>query len=392
MTRRQADVVIIGGGVIGASIAHFLAADPDWSGSVVVVERDPTFQNGSTARSAASIRQQFSTPENVRISLFGIDFLRNLADHLSVDGEPPPDISLHEGGYLLLAATPEGETVLRDNHAIQQAEGADIALVTPDEMSARFPWMRVDDLRLGALGLSGEGWFDAFSLLQGFRRKAKSNGVEHIHDEVVGLNRQGDRITGVALASGETIACGLVVNAAGPRSHLVTAMAGVDLPVRPRKRHVFVFTCPEIISNSPLVTDPSGLYFRPEGDRFICGISPKEGEPDPDCLDLEEDHSMFEDVHWPILAQRVPAFEAIRFAGAWAGHYSMNTVDANAILGPHPERPNMILVNGFSGHGLQQSPAVGRGIAEWIIHGEYRTLDLSRFAFGRQPVIEKNVI
>ncbi|MCF8502696.1 MAG: FAD-binding oxidoreductase, partial [Rhodospirillum sp.] len=196
MTRRQADVVIIGGGVIGASIAHFLAADPDWSGSVVVVERDPTFQNGSTARSAASIRQQFSTPENVRISLFGIDFLRNLADHLSVDGEPPPDISLHEGGYLLLAATPEGETVLRDNHAIQQAEGADIALVTPDEMSARFPWMRVDDLRLGALGLSGEGWFDAFSLLQGFRRKAKSNGVEHIHDEVVGLNRQGDRITG----------------------------------------------------------------------------------------------------------------------------------------------------------------------------------------------------
>jgi sarcosine oxidase len=392
MTVRKADVVIIGGGVIGASIAHFLTADPDWSGSVVVVERDTTFQDGSTARSAASIRQQFSTPENVRISLFGIDFLRHLDDHLSVDGEPPPAISLREGGYLLLAATPEGETVLRENHAVQAAEGADIALVTPDEMAARFPWMRVDDLRLGALGLSGEGWFDAFSLLQGFRRKAKANGAEMLHDEVVGLTREGERITGVTLASGDEIACGLVVNAAGPRCHLVAAMAGVDLPVRPRKRHIFVFTCPDIIPNSPLVTDPSGLYFRPEGDRFICGISPKDGEDDPDCLDLEEDHSMFEDVHWPILAERVPAFEAIRFAGAWAGHYSMNIQDGNAILGPHPERPNMILANGFSGHGLQQSPAVGRGIAELIIHGAYKTLDLTRFAPGREPVIEKNII
>ncbi|ABC22870.1 NAD(P)/FAD-dependent oxidoreductase [Rhodospirillum rubrum] len=392
MAPSTADVVIIGGGVIGAAISYFLAADPLFQGKIVVVERDPSFKDGSTARSAASIRQQFSTPENVRISLFGIDFLRTIHQTLAVEGEPAPDVSLRENGYLLLAASEKGAAILAENQAMQAAEGADIVLQSPSELAARFPWLRTDDLALGAFGLSGEGWLDAFSLLQAFRRKARSLGVVHVTDEVTGIERSGGRVGAVTLASGGRIACGLAVNAAGPRAAMVADMAGLALAVRPRKRFIFVFTCPEALPACPLVVDPSGLYFRPEGDRFICGISPKDGEDDPDCLDLEVDHALFEETLWPLLGGRVEAFERVRFAGAWAGHYAMSLLDGNAVLGPHPDCPNLILANGFSGHGLQQAPAVGRGIAELITHGAYRSLDLSRFAFDRAPIIEKNII
>ncbi len=377
------DVVIVGGGVIGSAIAWSLADSDDFDGRVLVVERDPGYARCSTALSAGSIRQQFSIAENIRISQYGAEFLRAAPQRLAVDGDCPA-LSFCEGGYLFLASA-AGLPVLQRNHALQRELGADVALLDADELRARFAWLNVGDLAGGCLGLSGEGWFDPYGLLQAFRRKARALGVDYRADEVVGLRRAGARaagpVTAVELAGGDVIDCGWAVNAAGPQAARVAAMAAIELPVRPRKRYVFCFDCREPIRAAPLLVDPSGLYFRPEGERFICGMSPGE-EEDPDCEDFVVDYDWFEQRLWPLLAARVPAFAAIRQRAAWAGHYAYNTVDQNAILGAHPDCANLLFANGFSGHGLQQSPAVGRAIAELICHGEFRALDLSRLSFA----------
>ncbi len=388
--RDAVEVAIIGGGVIGAAIAYFLTTDPVMAGKVTVLERDPTYAECSTTRSVGSIRQQFSTAENVRISRFGIDFLRRAPEILAVPGCEPPHLSLVEGGYLFLA-TAAGRPVLEANHRVQQAEGAPVDLLSPDALSARFPWLRVDDIALGSLGRCDEGWFDPYALLQAFRSRARHQGAVFRKAEVVGLSLDRTRVTGLNLDDGSALGCAVCVNAAGPRAHLAAAMAGVDVPVRPRRRCVFTFTCPDTLPGCPMIIDPSGFYVRPEGDRFLCGLPPAAAD-DHDTLDLDVAYDLFDERLWPLLADRIPAFERLRFAGAWAGHYAMNTVDANALIGWHPERPNLMLANGFSGHGIQQSPAVGRAVAELILHGRFTTLDLSRFAPDRAPVLEQAVI
>ena len=391
----RADVVIVGGAIIGSSVATFLALRPDWSGRIVVVERDPTYRTSSTTLSAASIRLQFSTPLNIEISRFGVELIKDLDRWLGVDGAPPPEIDFVEGGYLFLA-TPPGLTVLRQNHAVQRERGVNVVLLDPGELVARFPWLRVDGLAGGSLGLADEGWFDAYALLQAFRRKARSLGVEYVAGTVAGIERDGSAIQGVRLADGRRIATERVVNAAGPRAAEVAAMIGAELPVHPRKRFVYHFDCRERLGLAPLTILPSGVYFRPEGEAWIAGYSPRAGEPDPDTLDLEVDRSRFDDFVWPEVARVVPAFESVRLLDAWAGHYEVNTVDHNAVIGPHPELPGFLFANGFSGHGLQQAPAVGRGLAEWITTGGYETLDLAPLGYERilrnQPIRELNVV
>ncbi len=394
MADQSFDIVIAGGGVIGSAVAYFLSVEPGFSGTVAVIERDPTYRTASTTLSAASIRQQFSTPENIAIGLFGAEFLRRSHEALSVDGHPC-EIGFVEGGYLFLA-TAGGVPVLRENHALQRRMGADNVLLDPAGLKARFPWLNVDDLALGCLGLSMEGWFDPHGLLQGFRRRARANGVTYLTDEVVGLERDGNRITAARLAGGDRVACGTLVNAAGAWAGRLAAMAGIPLSVEPRKRFVYMINCREPVEPlAPLLIDPTGIYFRPEGKGFICGMSPPEDEDGPSD-DLEVDYRPFEDVIWPVLANRVPAFEAVKLQSAWAGFYDFNPIDHNGIVGRHPDVTNLVFANGFSGHGLQQSPAVGRGVAELISHGEYRSLDLTRFAYERfaagQLIIEKNVV
>jgi len=394
---RTCDCLIVGGGVIGSAIAFFLAREAP-SLRIVVLEPAPGYQDSSTARSAASIRQQFSTPENIRMSLFGRDFLRSIGDWLRLEKEPPPfdvpDVAFREGGYLFLA-TQAGAETLRRNHALQTSLGADIDLMAADALGARFPWLSVGDLALGALGRSGEGWFDALALLQGFRRKAIELGVRYVAEACVGVDAAAGRVSSVRLSGGGRIACGTLVNAAGAAAPKIAAMAGVGLPVASRKRFVFVFDCRTSIPDLPLLVDPTGAYVRPEGSVYICGTSPPP-DNDPDCEDLDVDYSLFEDVLWPTLAARIPAFEAIKLTNAWAGHYAMNVLDQNAILGPHPGLPNFLFANGFSGHGLQQAPAVGRAIAERIVHGRYVSLDLSAFDYTRfaesRLVREANVV
>lgn len=393
----RADVVIVGGAIMGSSVATFLARRDDWHGRIVVVERDPTYHTSSTTLSAASIRLQFSTELNIEISRFGIEVIKHLDAWLGVEGDPPLSVDFVEGGYLFLASE-AGRSILEHNHAIQRAHGASVVLLDPDELRARFPWMATDDLAGGSLGLSDEGWFDAYALLQAFRRKARSLGVEYVAGEVAALDLDpgGKRLAGVRLVDGSDIGADWVVDAAGPRGASIAAMAGVELPVRPRKRFVYHFDCRTPVPGAPLTIDTNGVYFRPEGPAFIAGYSPREGEADPDTLDLDFDRRPFEEVVWPSLAHRVPAFEAIHLLDGWAGHYEVNTLDHNAILGPHPELANLLFANGFSGHGLQQAPAVGRGLAEWIATGRYETLDLSPLGYGRitrnTPVRELNVV
>jgi len=387
------DVIIVGGAVIGSSAAWFLTGRDDFKGRVLVIEKDPNYEFCSTTLSAASIRQQFSTPINIEMSGFGIEFLRNLKRDL----DPDVDISFHEKGYLVLA-TESGRDILRQNHATQTKLGADIVWMEPDELAAKYPWMNTSDLAAACWGRTGEGWFDAYSLMQSFRKQARRQGADYIDGEVVEVLRDGDQVTGVVLKDGRRFGCGVLINAAGTGGSKVARMAGLEIPVEPRKRCIFVFDCrdaADINASCPMLIDPSGLYVRPEGDLFITGIAPP-ADRDPECWDFEVDYSLFDDIIWPGLYERCERFEAIKMVNAWAGHYSYNLLDQNAIIGPHPEVKNFFFANGFSGHGLQQSPAVGRGLSELIVAGHYQTLDMSVFGYERirdnAPVLELNVI
>jgi FAD-dependent oxidoreductase domain-containing protein 1 len=387
------DVVIVGGAVHGASLAYHLAA-AGFDGRVLVIEKDPTFRTAATALSAGSIRQQFSTAVNVEISLFGIKFLRAIGDLLAVDGDRP-DIALHEGGYLFLATPGAGATALAENHALQASLGADILHLDRMGLAEHFPYLATSDLAAGCFGRSGEGWFDGYALMQALRRRAASLGVEFRAAEVAEIEQSGGRATGVRLADGSTISAGFVAVAAGTGTLRLVADLGIPLPVRARKRFVFAFSCREALPHFPLLIDPTGVYARPEGDLYIAGSSPP-AEDDPDAVDFDVDHRFFEETIWPALAHRVPAFERIKPGRSWAGHYDLNTFDANAIVGPLPALPNVVIATGFSGHGLQQAPAIGRGLAEQIMHGRYTTLDLSPLGYERvtagKPIVERNVV
>jgi glycine/D-amino acid oxidase-like deaminating enzyme len=390
MSAEHFDVVIIGGAAIGSATAYFLTHDLAFEGSVAVIERDPTYAHAATTLSAASIRQQFSTPENIRMSQFGVAFFRTLQQRFGAQA----DIGFRERGYLLLASE-TGEETLLANHAVQQAESADIVLMDQAALADNFRWLKTSDLRLGAFGRTGEGWFDAHSLLGLLRGAARQSGARYLHGEVVGITRDGARATGVTLAEGTRISCGTLVNAAGPQAGDVAALAGVALPVEPRKRCVFVVACRTALPGMPLMVDPTGVWVRPEGEVYICGVSPPE-ETDARAADFEVDYGLFEEVVWPMLAHRVPAMEALKLQRAWAGHYDYNTLDQNAVIGRHPEIANLIFANGFSGHGLQQSPAAGRAAAELIVHGKFVSLDLTLFGYERvlngRAVRELNVI
>ncbi|RUU10356.1 FAD-binding oxidoreductase [Mesorhizobium sp. M7A.T.Ca.TU.009.01.3.2] len=372
------DIVIIGGAIVGSSVAYYLR-EQGFSGTIALVERDPQFAHAATTLSMASIRQQFSIPENIRLSQFTLKLFRRLKEEFGADA----DIGFREGGYLILAGE-DGLPILKSNHEAQMAEGADIVLEDADQLTRRFPWLSTEGISAGAYGRTGEGWFDAHAMLTLFRKALRQKKVDFIAADVTGIARDGNRVTEVSLGNGETLEAGIVVNAAGPNAGKVAAMAGLELPVEPRKRNVFVFEAREKYADMPLLVDPSGIYVRPEGSVYLTGgAEPEEGDRAPDPGDFEVNWPLFEEVIWPVLATRIPAFEAIKPTRAWAGHYDYNTLDQNAVIGPHPQVGNFIFANGFSGHGLQQAPAVGKALAELIVHGGYRTVDCSAFGYGR---------
>ena len=374
-------MVIAGGGVTGCSTAYWLASRPDFDGNIAVVERDPTYANAPSAKASGGIRQQFSTPENVQIGLFGAQFVKTIEERLAVDGEST-GVLFREQGYLLLA-TPDALPIMRKAHEIQCANGADIVFKNPAELGQEFPWINASDLAGAFFGQSNEGWVDPYSVLQAYRRKARSLGVTFIKDDVSSIEYAGHKATGVHLNEGGLVSAGTVINAAGASGALALARGvGMELPLSSRLRTTFVFECKEDIAHGQLTVLPNGCAWRPEGSRFITNMAPPP-EADPQTFEHDINYAQFDDVIWPTLARWVPAFEAIKFSHAYSCHYDVNTLDENLIIDRCGELDNCFVAAGFSGHGMQQSPAVGRALSELVCDGRFTTLDLSRFDFSR---------
>ncbi|XP_004408845.1 PREDICTED: FAD-dependent oxidoreductase domain-containing protein 1 [Odobenus rosmarus divergens] len=424
----HSDVVIVGGGVIGLSVAYWLKRleKPRGAIRVLVVERDHTYSQASTALSVGGIRQQFSVPENIQLSLFSVEFLRNINEYLAVVDDPPLDIQFNPSGYLLLASE-KGAAVMESNVKVQRQEGAKVCLMSPEQLRNKFPWINTEGVALASYGMEHEGWFDPWCLLQGLRRKVQSMGVLFCHGEVTRFvsssshtkTTSGEEVTLRRIhevhvkmdrsLEYQPVECALVINAAGAWSGQIAELAGVGkgppgtlqgtkLPVELRKRYVYLWHCPQGPGlETPFVMDAGGAYFRREGlgNNYLGGCSPTE-EEEPDPGNLEVDHDFFQDKVWPPLAQRVPAFETLKVRSAWAGYYDYNTFDQNGVVGPHPLVVNMYFATGFSGHGLQQAPAVGRAVAEMVLDGHFQTINLSPFLFNRfylgEKVQEHNII
>jgi glycine/D-amino acid oxidase-like deaminating enzyme len=391
------DVVLVGGAVMGSSSAYWLTENPDFKGTVLVVERDSTYHLAPSARAASCIRQQFSQPINVLISQFSVEFIRSFQERMKkhYDADAVPDLSFKEHGFLY-CWKPEHAEKARARAELQRSLGAHTLFLTPGDIKARFPWANVDDLGGASWATEAEGWFDNVGLLNGLRHAAKKQGAEYIDNEVVGIDREGDRVTAVRLATGERITCGTVVNTAGGRGREVANMAGLDIPIERRKRDLFVFASDKPVGGRmPHVIDISGSFCRPEGQLFLTGHAPPE-DPAVTLDDYEARHDDFEEYIWPALINRIPQFDAIKVQRYWTCHYDYNTLDYNAIIGPHDVVKNFIFCNGYSGHGLQQSPAMGRAISELITYGSYRTLDLKEMSYERvlknQPFLEEAII
>ncbi len=399
MAKERYDVVIIGGAVMGSSCAYWLSENPDFDGTVAVVEQDPTYAKASTGLSAASVRHQFSQPVNIALSQFTSEVIANFHEMVEVDGYAPA-LGFRETGYLFLA-TEAGLATLRRNHQVQRALGVEVSLLTAAELHTRLPCMNTDDLAGASLGERHEGTLDAFALMAGFRQRARHNGVTHLTDRVVGLQHTPDRVTAVQLASGIELDCGHVVDCAGTRASTMSSMLGLGLPVEPHVRSVFVLDCPDTLDLGPgrrwlpLTVDVSGVWMRSEPPHHLAGGVPR-SDLGVDHDDFRVRRDEFEDQIWPSIANRIPAFERVRVTHSWAGHYAFNTLDHNAVVGPAPSHPNFVFANGFTGHGLQHAAGIGRGVAELICHGEYRTIDLTPLGYERivteSPFVEENII
>ena len=392
------DVVIVGGAIMGSSAAWFLGRDPDFTGRILVVERDPGYGACSTAHTNSCIRQQFSTELNIRISQFAAHFIKSLPEYMGMDADVPR-LSIQSFGYMYLARDDAFADALRAGHQLQTALGAATRLMTPDQIAAAYPFYNLDDIVLGSINPVDEGYWDGWALFDAWRKQARLSGVEYVANEVVAMTcaPAGHRVDSVTLATGEVISCGHVVNASGPRAARTATMAGIALPVEPRKRFTWIFKAARPLDRDlPLTIDPTGVHVRENGGGTYQAGGHSAYDPAVDPTDFTMDHALWQDHVWPVIAARIPAFEAVKVTREWAGHYAYNTLDQNAIVGPHPQLANFFFLNGFSGHGLQQSPAMGRGLAEILIHGAYQTLDLSPFHFDRiaagRPVLERAII
>ena len=387
MPRANSGQVVIVGGAIMGSFSAWALRKAGFAGSITVVEKDPTYQCSSTALSAASIRTQFGTPTNIQMSLYGAQIFRAIK---AVFGSET-DIGFHEKGYLILGGA---DQVAERTAAVQMQRtyGADIQVLAPDELRARFPGINFDDVGIGTFGAQHEGWFDAWSLLSTVRRAARQLNIDYVEASVKGFETDDAKVTGVVLSNGQRLPCDYCVLAAGAWSGRLVAPLGIDLPVVPKKRTVFSFKTPFRLSNFPMLFDASGIWVRPDGDGYIGGIQPlPENDGDADG-DFEPQHDLLEESFWPLLAARIPAMEQLRLHRAWAGHYEVNTLDHNGVVGAHDELINLIFATGFSGHGVMHAPAVGRGVAELITSGGYRSIDMGPLGWARirtsTPMVE----
>ena len=397
-THDKYDVIIIGGAIMGSSTAWFLSQNPDFNGTILVVEKDQKYEFCSTTHTTSCIRQQFSTELNIEISQFAANFINNFQEYMDNDIRAPK-LAIKSFGYMYLAADEDFAKKLRTNQKVQVAAGAATELMTPDEIKFRYPFYKVEDIKLGSINLVNEGYWDSITVFEWMKNKARENGVEYIENEVIEIikNKSEDQVISVKLASGETISGDNFVNATGPRAAVVSKMAGIEIPVEPRKRYSWIFKAENPLDRDlPLTIDPSGFHVRENGGGTYQAGGHGVHDPAVNFDDFIMDNDLWENTVWPVLFNRIPQFESLKLISQWAGHYAMNTLDQNAIIGPHNTVQNFFFQNGFSGHGTQQAPAMGRAIAEILTYGCYKTIDMSAFKYERllngHKVIEEAII
>jgi FAD-dependent oxidoreductase domain-containing protein 1 len=390
VAEKSYDVIIVGGGIMGSSTAYNLKRLEEKI-KVAVVEMDSTYSRASSTLSLANIRIQFSLKENIQISQYAFEVLERFAEEMAV-GDEKPTIAFHREGNLFLVAL-EGRALAEKALALQKSVGCDVEWWPPEEIRKHYPLYFPSGYEGGTFGPQ-DGHLDAYAMLMGFKAKAKFLGAEYVTDEAIQIVKDRKQVTGVRLASGSNLSSKFVVNCAGAWAARVASMAGVTIPVVPVKRQVFALdTKVKPARPLPLTVLPSGLYFRTEtGNLILLGKSLDE---DAVGFDFTWDEKRFTELLWPELATFVPVFDTLKVVRGWAGLYAVNTLDSNAILGGWPELHGFYLANGFSGHGLQQAPAVGRYIAELIL-GLKPALDLSIFTplriLENRPLSEGGIV
>jgi glycine/D-amino acid oxidase-like deaminating enzyme len=384
------DVIITGGGIMGSATAYYLTkSDP--SLNVAVVERDPTYARASTTLSMSNVRIQFSLKQNIQISQFAFQVLETFEQDMAV-GDHVPKIYFHRDGNLFLVGEQNLEAARRA-YDLQRSLGCRVEWWSPSEIKAHYPLYETAGYVGGTFG-PDDGHFDAYAALMAYKAKARSQGVHYLTGEVVKIRTAAGHAEGVDLGSGETLVGGCVVNCGGAWAAQIAETAGVKLPVIPVKRQVFALdTAVKPDGPLPLTVLLSGLYFRTEtGGLILLG---KSMEEDPAGFNFSWDSQRFMEILWPELAEFVPAWDRLKLVRGWAGLYDVNTLDHNAIIGEWPEISGLYLATGFSGHGLQQGPAVGRYLAEIILNHPV-SLDLSLFSPQRilqnRPLSEDGIV
>ncbi len=375
------DVLVIGGGVMGSATAwHLLAAEPGLA--VAVVEPDPTYAAAASSFASGGVRQLFSRPENVLMSRYTHEVIAGWADWAAPDGPADPaeapDLGWHQNGYLFITE-PDLSDQLRADFEQQVALGVEAIWLEPDDLGERYPLIATEDLGPAVLS-PRDGWLTPSAFLGGLVRRARRLGAAYIRDRVVTIERDGRRATGATLASGAAVSAEHVVNVAGVWGPELSRQIGLDVPVEPMRRFDHYLESPLLFADYPFIKDPQGLAIRPEGPGFTAGMV---DFSTPGGWDLSIDTSWFEEVVWPALVERVPDADRVRLVSTWSGHYDQNRLDGQMILDRWDELDNYYVATGFSGHGLMHAPAVGRALAELILHGEFQTLDLTRMGLAR---------
>lgn len=394
--RNHYDVVIIGGATSGSAIAFFLTSNPDFKGSILVVERDPTLRESATRASNYCVRQQFATEINIKIAQYAAEFIKNFKS--IVGTEDCPELAIRNFGYLYLASDEEFCQVLKEDQALQASCGAGTQLVSKDFIAEHYPFFKLDDVLMGSFNTQDEGEFDGWKIFQTCRNTAIARGAEYIDNEVIDIVVRDNEVQEVVLKTGHRLRTGKIVNAAGTRSSYVAKMAGIHLPLEARQRYTYIFEGEHPLSKDiPLTIDPSGVHFRPFGKtQFLVGAPPAGAEVGVEVDDFQYRGDVWTEKLKPVIERRMPTLGKLHVTEAWIGHYDFNTFDHNAIIGPHHEIKNYLFCCAFSGHGSQQAPACGRAVAELLTYGEFKTLDLSPLYYSRiarnEPLIERAVI
>ena len=374
------EVVIVGGGVMGSAAAYYLGA---LAGDIpiAVVEKDPSYEFCSTLRSDGNLRIQFNLEENIRMSQYMLELLETFADDMEIDGWRP-DPAPKRQGNLFLAGDDEARAQAEVGLATQQALGCEVEWLDAATIAERWPAYRTDGIVGGTFG-PDDGAIDPHAVLHALRRNAIRLGVEYITGDVAAVDVANGKVAGVRLASGERLEAPVVVNCAGGWATQLVNEVGIDLPVVPVMRTVFTVETTHEGEGLPAIFAPSGAYVIAEGGKTFSMAWSRPS--DPVGFDFTFSRAAFNDIIWPEIVATLPEFDQLEVSGGWTGIYAVNTFDGNAILGEWPELPGLFLANGFSGHGFQHSPAMGRHIAQLIL-GREPSLDLTRF--GPQRIID----